>query len=62
MIGHNYNLKVSNPRLNNNRVPGLVSDSFQPPFFRPQSHSPIDLGKAVYQYAKAPTSLPPRKK
>ena len=56
MIGHNYNLKVANPALPNNRVPGLVSNSFQPPFYRPQSQTPMNLGSLAFN---PPSSKPP---
>lgn len=55
MIGHNYNLKVANPALPNSRVPGLVSNGFQPPFYRPQSQTPMNLGPLAFNL---PTSKP----
>lgn len=50
MIGHNYNLKVANPSLRNDKVPAMISNAMQPPFYTPQSFTPMDLGKAAFHY------------
>jgi hypothetical protein len=50
MIGHNYQFKQSNPKLINNSIPQMRSNSFQPPFYSPQSQTPLNLGKKAFEY------------
>jgi len=50
MFGHNYQFKQSNPKLINNSIPQMRSNCMQPPFYSPQSQTPINLGKKAFEY------------
>ena len=50
MEGHNYQFKQAHLTVDNNSMPQMRSNCFQPPFYSAQSQTPINLGKKAFEY------------